>query len=240
MANTFLAQSRDFLTAAFELVFPAVCHSCGTRLNHPEKQVCTGCEAELLPLPKISCDLCSDVLRGDYCHSCNEGDYSFSFAKAAVTYDEVAKTLVHRLKYNAYQALADYFAKRMTDALESYPEFEDYDLVTAVPLHRVRKRERGFNQSELIARSFAKYSGRSYAELLRRKRYTRSQTELDVAQRKKNVSGAFASKKALQGMNIIVIDDVFTTGHTINESTLALLEAGAESVAAYTFSRAIS
>lgn len=184
--------------------------------------------------------MCSDVLRGDYCHTCNEGDFSFAFAKAAVSYDEVAKTLIHRLKYNAYQALADYFAKKMTDALERHPEFEDYDLVTAVPLHRVRKRERGFNQSELIARSFAKYSGKDYADLLKRKRYTRSQTELDVTQRRKNVSGAFTSKKAADGRNIIVIDDVFTTGHTINESTLALLEAGAESVAAYTFSRAIS
>ncbi|MFA7640200.1 MAG: ComF family protein [Candidatus Cloacimonadaceae bacterium] len=238
MANTFLAQSKDFLTAAVELVFPAVCHSCGTRLSYPEKQVCTGCEAELLP-PSADSFGKGSVHQGDNSLPYQEEDFSFSFARAAVAYEQVAKTLVHRLKYDAYQALADYFALKMAEALESYPEFEDYELVTAVPLHRVRKRERGFNQSELIARSFAKYSGKSYAELISRKRYTRSQTELDFHQRRKNVSGAFSAKSAAQGRNIIVIDDVFTTGHTINESTLALLEAGAKSVAAYTFSRAI-
>lgn len=188
---------------------------------------------------KDHCPVCFAELESSHCVQCANNDFIFSFARSAANYDNEAKSLVHGLKYGGYQALAIYFAEKMAERLHEYPEFAEYDTVAAVPLHRVRKRERGFNQSELIGRNFAKMSGKNFIDLVQRKRYTRSQTDLDFRNRKRNVSGAFEARKQTRGKSVILIDDVFTTGHTINECALALFEAGAHSVAAYTFCRAM-
>jgi hypothetical protein len=120
--------------------------------------------------------------------------------------------------------------------IESDPQLQDHDFLCPVPLHRVRKRERGYNQSELIAYAASVISGMPYAEPLKRRFYTRSQTLLSRAKRHKNLLNAFKVINAndVKGKRIIVVDDVFTTGSTLNEIAKTLLAAGAGKVTALT------
>ena len=114
--------------------------------------------------------------------------------------------------------------------------FADYDYVIPVPIHQSKKRERGYNQSEFIAKSVAKILNCNYnSQLLKRKKYTNSQTLLDTTERKKNIQNVFASynDKAVElvnGKDILIVDDVLTTGSTINECARILINMGANSV----------
>jgi len=117
----------------------------------------------------------------------------------------------------------------------------NFDLVTAVPLHRVRERERGYNQSELLGRALAFELGIPFAQPVLRHQNTRSQTNLSRQARLDNLSGAFALRRNadVAGKRIIVVDDVFTTGTTVNEVSHVLKAGGASRVAVLTATRAV-
>jgi len=118
---------------------------------------------------------------------------------------------------------------------------EGFDCVCAVPLHRVRKRERGYNQSELLARKLASELGLPFVQPIYRRVYTRSQTNLSRQARLQNLAGAFALRKRsdIAGKRVILVDDVFTTGSTVNEAAQTLKDAGAAKVAVLTAARAV-
>ncbi len=145
---------------------------------------------------------------------------------------------IHRFKYEGQPQLAAAFAARMSDiwlanGLSS-------DLIVPVPLHASRLRERGFNQSELLARHVAQATGMPAAtNAMQRIRATQQQAHLDATARQENVRGAFtALPQQIGGKAILLVDDVFTTGATLMECTSALHRAGAQSVIALTLARA--
>jgi ComF family protein len=115
----------------------------------------------------------------------------------------------------------------LADAL---PRDRQFDLVTAVPLHWRRQWQRGFNQSELLAKAMARARGIPAMKVLRRGSATRAQAGLSNAQRRENVTGAFRARRRVNGMRILLIDDVMTTGATAGACARALKKAGAKSV----------
>ena len=129
------------------------------------------------------------------------------------------QTLIHLLKYNRYLTFAEYFAYSISKRIKSY----DYDWITAVPLNAVRYRERGYNQSALIAKSVAERLSVPFKEyILQRTKNTISQTSLKREERKRNVKNAFRLGTAVEGKRILLVDDVITTGSTLNECAKVL------------------
>lgn len=174
------------------------------------------------------------------CKHCRDMDYCFDFCRSAMDYRAPMPDLIHALKYRGMATLGTYLGTKMADYAKDYSAFYEYSLVVPVPLHPVRKRERGYNQSAIIAQKLARDLGKSYLDCVQRKRYTRSQTTLERKARLSNLSGAFRvkDKSAVKGKCVILVDDVFTTGSTLNEVSRALYEAGADKVAGYTATRA--
>lgn len=140
--------------------------------------------------------------------------------------------MIHELKYNGFTGIAKWFANQMYKTVLGEMSMPNVEYVTAIPLHRVKKRERGFNQSELIARALAEKLNIPYSDaLLTRKANTMSQTLLNGVTRRKNMRDAFRPGRLNPaGKSILIIDDVFTTGTTVNEAGKVLLDAGAEQI----------
>jgi ComF family protein len=220
------------LSQPVNICFPPVCLHCQTRIADQRMWICGSCYDKLETIPEQHCPRCGYPTPDDYCSNCGEFDYVFGQAKAVFAFDGVAKTLVHALKYEGYSAIATWFARQMHRQIIQEQLFAGTDCLVAIPLHRVRRRERGFNQSELIARALAKLLDKPYAhDLLRRRLHTASQTLLDRKARLQNLHQAFlAGKESPHGLSILLIDDVFTTGTTVNEAAKTLLTAGAAEV----------
>ena len=161
-------------------------------------------------------------------------------ARAAALYEGVLRTCIHNFKYKHQIYLVKTLGNILTGALKEFTELSGFNIIVPVPLHSKRKRERGFNQSLLLAKEIGKlYGSEISAENLTRNRTAVPQTELSKQERIKNVKGIFSvkDKSKFRGKNILLIDDVLTTGSTVNECSRVLLEAGAVSIFVVTVAR---
>lgn len=228
--------------ALLEIIFPPVCLLCAKRSR--EKGFCGECRA-MLDKKRITSPVClrcgapfhSPKAVGHVCGQCLKTPPHFNAARSAFVYDGHVLDAVHRFKYAGDTSLARPLAMEALGALGS----KDHCLIVPVPLHPERLRARGFNQSVLIARELARITS---IELccgnLKRARNTGQQVGLGVEERKKNVAGAFRLENPalLKGKKTLLVDDVMTTGATINECARLLKGSGAE-VFALTVARAI-
>ena len=165
------------------------------------------------------------------CGLCMKGEHLFDFARSALLFSRTLREIIHHLKYSGRVSLARPLGDLLKECL--LREAFTGDLVIPVPLHRSRERIRGFNQAELIAARL----GRPVApRLLRRRKNTPSQTGLTRNERKRNLAGAFEVRGGVKG-TVIVVDDVYTTGSTMNEIARTLKRAGAERVEVLTVAR---
>lgn len=171
------------------------------------------------------------------CNECHQKPPTLTRMRAPLCYMEPTSRIIHRFKYEGLFALADPLARFL---IAGWPEWtQPPDLVLPVPLHPRRMRQRGYNQSELLARplSMAKRIAME-PTLLQRTRHTMPQVGLGPEDRLQNVRGAFTADAAgVRGCHVMLVDDVLTTGATMSAAAEALLEAGATSVAAYCLAR---
>jgi ComF family protein len=205
------------------------CLLCGAE-TAPEL-LCPACIAELPALPR-SCPRCAlPSPAGAVCGSCLNHPPHFDATLALWRYEFPCDGLVQALKYRARLALAGFFARSL--AARTMPEV---DLIVPMPLHPKRLAERGFNQALEIAR----HLGRPIAPRgVLRVKHTPPQTELPYEERAKNVRGAFLCKLDLSGTSVAVLDDVMTTGATLNELARALKRAGATRVENFVIARTV-
>jgi competence protein ComFC len=170
------------------------------------------------------------------CAACRAGLRGFDRAASFGFYEGPLRTLIHLFKYSGMKPLARTLAGHLDRAISVD---ERYDAVVPVPLHWRKKWQRGFNQSELLARHVAKRRGVPLLNALRRRRSTAVQASLAIAGRRRNVAGAFQAKPdaALAGKRILLIDDVMTTGATASACAAALKRGGAKSVSLLTLAR---
>ncbi len=146
---------------------------------------------------------------------------------AAARYEGVIRDLIHAFKYEGIVEVG----KHLGDvAVRSWDESSKECIVTAVPLHPSRRRERGFNQSEVVAQKIAESCGMTYLSLLSKKRATRPQADLTRRERLSNLADIFESNYSLWGSRVLLVDDVLTTGSTLSECARVLKEAGADKV----------
>jgi ComF family protein len=169
--------------------------------------------------------------------------YAFDAARSFSAYDEKMARAVMLLKYSGVTPLAAWFAQRLAETTEREPDVFAVDVVVPVPLDKARRRQRGFNQAELIARPLAKRLGlpvRSY--LLVRRRPRPDKLKLTRRERWTTVRGAYALNEAarIDKLRVLLVDDVFTTGATLDACSRVLRSAGAASVVGLTVARAMS
>ena len=165
------------------------------------------------------------------CGRCRTGDTRYDFGRAALVFDESLRLAIHHFKYNDRISLARPFGA----ALRAFLKGQDFvaELIVPVPLHRSRERERGYNQAELLAAALGKPMDR---RLLRRQRLTATQTGMTRHQRDVNVRGAFEVQQKVSG-SVLIVDDVETTGSTINEVAKVLRRGGASRIEVLTLAR---
>ncbi|PWH16402.1 MAG: hypothetical protein DDG58_09585 [Ardenticatenia bacterium] len=182
------------------------------------------------------------VKNASLCDSCTQDPPEIDGVRSAVLFEGGARQAVHQLKYAGYTVLATPLAQLMAQCWQAAPL--PVDVWTAVPLHVARQRERGYNQSYLLGREFARLVGLlEMSGTLRRVRATKAQVGLGAVERRANVAGAFAyepprGKQGVQGQRVLLIDDVCTTVATLEACAIALKRAGAISVWGFTLARA--
>lgn len=235
---------RRFAHVARDLVLPPSCLACDRSVD-TQGVVCAECWSDLRFIARPFCA----VLGSPFTYDLGENALSaraianppaFDRARSVMLYDDIARKLVQGLKFGDRTDLAPWMAKwmiRHSDGL-----LMDGALVVPVPLHRFRLFQRRFNQSAELARTIAKDSGLTYApEALTRIRSTKQQVGLGQKERAKNVQGAFRvpadQAPLLKGGHVVLIDDVFTTGATLEACTRALRRAGVKKIDCLTFAR---
>lgn len=165
---------------------------------------------------------------------CRSGARGFDEAYCYGAYAGTLRKLIHLFKYSGMRRLARPLGDLLWDAL---PRDRQFDAVTAVPLHWRRRWQRGFNQSELLGKEIARRRGIPVMRVLRRASATRAQAGLSNAQRRENVAGAFRARRRVNGLRMLLVDDVMTTGATAGACARALKKAGARSVSLLALAR---
>lgn len=226
------ASLRRFLAGLADFLYPPVCLGCEADLE--SGLVCTACRDRVLSGRLEVCPRCGRPLAGPGpgCGRCSL-PLSLARVRAVGRYAPPLTGLVRSLKYRNLTVLVRLLGQALCGLAESDPELSRADCVCPVPLHRARQRERGYNQAELLAREVAAGTGIPYADLLVRRRNTPTQTHLpDDAARQANVRGVFATLPGLEleSRRVLLVDDVTTSGATLDAAGRQLLVAGAGTV----------
>ena len=240
----FAAITRRAFTALGTLCFPPHCAAC-REATAPGEHLCAVCAESARRIEPPFCERCSQQFEGAItqkftCSNCADRDVHFQCAVAAYRSHGVIRDFIHDFKYNGQRhlrhPLADWLAKSLEDPrISSHP----FDALVPVPLHHIRFREREFNQAAELATLVSQRCGVPVWHSLKRTRYTSTQTKLDRAERMENLRGAFRVRHTarVKDRHLVLVDDVFTTGSTVEECTRVLLHAGAASVRVITVAR---
>ena len=237
---------RGLAGAALDLVYPPACAGCGVLLGS-RAGLCPGCWSKLAFIERPYCE----VLGTPFSHDLGPGILSadaianpppFERLRSVALYDDLARNLVHSLKYRDRTDLAPMMAGWMLRAGDG--AVEAAGVIVPVPLHRLRLIWRKFNQAAELSRALAALSGTPVLiDAVRRTKRTRRQIGLSPRARAENVRSAFAvtpeGREALFGRRVVLVDDVYTTGATVAAVTRALKRAGAADVTVLTFARAL-
>ncbi len=233
-----LARSRRILAGVERWLLPAACLLCSEPISERENDalICDLCRLRWRPIPHPVCDRCGQPsFRGLECRLCAGWAGGLRRVRSAVWLEGSAREAVHQLKYEGWSRAAE----AMAEAMRGLEPLTDQVSLIPIPLGGGRQRQRGYNQSERIAAALGTRIGVSpRPDLLQRTRETRTQTALTPEARHANVAGAFRAKP-VQGLDLVLVDDVFTTGATLAAAAAALSAAGARQVEAVTFARAV-
>ncbi|HEY2459067.1 MAG TPA: ComF family protein [Candidatus Acidoferrum sp.] len=237
--------------AVSSIALPAGCRLCDTLLLHSSRlPVCDACLSSFPPLTGQTCPVCGQAMtlaelqddQFDFCRDCQEHRFAFQISRSFGIYRESLVRAVLLLKYERVEPLGVWFAKRLHELVLQEPAMRSADVIVPVPLHRHRYKERGFNQVDIFARPLSRLLKIPYRPvLLVRERPRPEQHLLHNEQRWDAVRGAFAIQKGLRvdNLRVLLLDDVMTTGATLDACSRALREAGAESVLGLTIARAL-
>ena len=243
-----LATTGEALASIF---LPADCRLCDEVLTRASRlPICEECLASFEPLSRQICRVCgipiptfsggSDELR--VCPECQSRKYAFDSVRSYALYDRAVIKAILLLKFERMEPLGAWFAARLAEIVERECELLAADVIVPVPLHRIREKERGYNQAQFLARPLAKRLKRPCQPvLLVRTRPRPEKRLLSLDERWASVRGAFATRPGTRVDNrrVLLVDDVLTTGATLDACARALRDAGASSVVGLTVARAI-
>ncbi|MBQ4425501.1 MAG: ComF family protein [Lachnospiraceae bacterium] len=229
---------KPFFGALTRVFFPRRCPVCDGLLPllSPGELIHPDCERKLARIRPPYCLRCGCELAADeqeYCSACARRDFHFIRNYPLWVYNDAAQHSMVCFKYHGRQEYAAYYARAFWDAYEEEIRALSPDAVIPVPIHRSRLRKRGYNQAALFAAALSRLSGIPLrSDVLARKKHTDAQKELGREARFRNMKNAFsAQKKAAAGLHrVLLADDIYTTGSTMEACAVALREAGIEAV----------
>ncbi len=228
--------AKTLITGALDLLFPPKCALCGVEAPEP---VCEDCRGKMALLGAPFCRKCGLPADGAVarCLQCRQY-YTFDSARSAGWHEEGLREAIHLLKYQGRRGLAKPLARIMAESRAG--QGISAEAIVPVPLHRSRLRSRGFNQSELLARELSvSYGIPVLPNALIRRRDTPPQVGRSAEERLESLRDAFEVRhpERVAGLNLLVIDDVFTTGSTASEVSRTLKLSGAGRITVFTLSR---
>ncbi len=227
-----------------DLIFPGFCPICEeSSFLDGDHYTCLECLDKIAWISGARCKLCGISMagidfQGLFCSSCRENDFSFDEGRCMFALDQCGRKLIHELKYRgARDVIRDFSAWK--ERVPDFLPFLENSILVPVPLHSRRMRSRGYNQSLWIAQAMVKEVGENseLSDCLKRIRNTRTQTKNDREERKKNVRGAFVLKPGFslkRKKRIVLVDDVFTTGATLDACAQILRKEGFRRIAVAT------
>ncbi len=238
----------ELLRDIADVLFPPRCHSCRQVTDNLTAGIfCPACAGDIRYIAAPICPACgapapegagAETLCGD----CLTAPKPFHLARSVAVFAGVLLEIIHRFKYRRHPELGRFLGRLMTERACAGVQVRDYSVIVPVPLHVRRLRERGFNQSLLLARAVAARYGVPVDFLsLKRERDTPPQTTMGRRERQANIRGAFrvADGNIIRDRSVLLIDDVYTTGSTLAECARALLDSGAARVGVLTLARAV-
>ena len=226
------------------LLYPPHCAACNAD-TASGVHLCAACAEQVKKIEAPFCRQCSQpfdgAIEGEFvCAQCQEHQFHFDCAVTRYRSRGVVREFIHRFKYDRQFYLRHPLSNWLAEALEDERiQAQPFDAFVPVPLHAARYRERDFNQAEVLAKLLSKRTGKPVWKALKRIRYTTTQTKLDRDERMENLRNAFRVRhaEAVQSRHLILVDDVFTTGSTVEECARVLRSAGAASVRVVTVAR---
>ncbi len=236
---------KSGLSYLIQRVYPPRCLLCGhsgQKQGHEAVDLCGHCQHQL-PYNDTACLRCAlplpaETASGNICGRCQKKPPAFDSSYSLFVYEQPAVWLIQQLKFNDRLVHARLLGSMLARKVQKVGELPQ--CIIPVPLFRHRLRQRGFNQSVELAKPVAKQNGLPLElNLVERVRPTESQTGLDAKQRRKNIKGAFRITAAIPYQNVAIIDDVVTTGSTVNELARVLKRAGVRNVVVWSIARAI-
>ncbi len=238
---------KSLLEDLVGLIYPNICQFCEKEIaTTKEGYVCKRCKNNIKHIEPPFCERCGKPFSGSItvrfiCADCKISKIYFDHARSAVEYEGIIKKAVHLYKYRSALWIEPMLADILITTVQKDLNPDEWDSIIPVPLHFVKYYERGFNQAERLSNFISKATKIPVnKKVLKRIKYTETQTTRDRTKRSENVKNAFAVKDKigwLKGKKIILIDDVMTTGSTVNECSRMLRRAGVAKIDVWTFAR---
>jgi len=239
------------LNGILNLIYPPHCGICDKKLNteiEAERAyvVCSECVSDMRRNMPPYCKRCGRSIKGstsnvEVCWECFQKSCDYKKSYSCYLYGGAARELLHRLKYSKRLSLSGILNRLTIEFLYEHLEIlEGIHAVVAVPLHKVKLREREFNQAHIITKAIRREFGiKDLSKTLIRTKFTQPQSKLEKKYRFENIKGTFGTTepKLINGKNILLVDDLFTTGATLNECARTLKESGAQKIRCLTFAR---
>lgn len=218
-----------------ELLYPKKCVRCQEILEDSKRGICPGCEKKL---PRIGTDFCLkcgkflEEEQEEYCDDCREKEHTFDQNRGLYRYDAAMKGMIYRFKYQNQRYYADFFAEEAVRILGSQIRQWQVDGVVPVPLHKKREKIRGFNQAQEVAERMCRQMHLPLCrQLAVREKNTLPQKLLNRKAREKNLKNAFKiADNSVKLKRVLLLDDIYTTGSTLDALAEVFREAGAERV----------
>jgi len=243
---------RNAVDAVAAVLFPAPCRICGqTLLTASRIPICADCLASFQPIVDPLCDCCgrpfisqvaADAIR-PLCRLCRLDSFSFTCARSYAVYNDALHSAILLLKYEEVTRLGDWFASKLAEVVARDRDHFQADVVVPVPLHPDRFRERGYNQADLIARPLSRRLRLKMGSyLLMRTKPRPARLVLSRKEHWDSVRGAYATREGVRvdNLRVLLIDDVLTTGATLDACSRALKKAGAKAVLGLTVARVVT
>jgi ComF family protein len=236
------------ISLALDFLFPPICLLCGSKdIYHVGCFICKDCLNSISFISHPVCVRCgrpflTEATRDHVCGNCLTQEPYFNLVRALGRYEGALETIIHNLKYKQKFSMVNLLSFLLDHMHNHSITFPSYDLLIPVPLHRSRLRQRGFNQTVILGNILKKkYHLPLHTSILQRIAHTLPQVTLPVKARKVNMQNAFKVKepRSVEGKTILLLDDVYTTGATMNECARILKKSGASRVDGFVIARAV-
>ena len=221
-----------------DLLFPRKCIVCDEifEFKNRDRYLCDDCRDLFEIIKSRRCKKCSRPIdSGNLCSICNSEISFFDLNYSFFEYGGIVPEVIYKFKFRNHPAVGTGLGKIMAENLDLNLINNNFDFIIPVPIHKLRMKKRGFNQAEILAHEISKkISLPTRTDILKRVKNTKAQWRLNAHERENNLKNAFVAKK-IKDKNVILVDDIFTTGSTINKCSEVLKSAGANYVLSLTF-----